>query len=236
MTDDYVTICTSSIAQQDSCQVIAIEWKGEENEKEASRIALQEAMKWSALKKKILWDLDLFFTERFNVMEDEVLFHSRRVLVEYFGETCLFSEEISTFGVCLYSGSIDFENRLVWSENIEDHYIELLQERRLEKSSYDQLWKRGYALEILAEYLHKLGSYLHDDIHLFCSLDVSSLTSPSEVMYLLSKERFQHIEIILKGCALPISSYSREYGLGSKRGVGSSETTSIPEISEDWTR
>lgn len=218
MRHNIITICSSSKAIPSSDQaydVIGIDWKGEENEKEASLLATNEAKKWSS--KKILWNLDLGFTSDSNLMEDEVLFHSRRVLVEYFGETCL-QEGLDTFGVVLFTGMIDFENRLVWTENIENHYLELLEERSLEKSAHTDLWKRGYALEILAEYLHKLGSYLQEDIRLFCLLDATSLKSPAEVLYLLSKERFLHVELIVKGCALPIASYAKEIGIGLEGG------------------
>jgi hypothetical protein len=118
--------------------------------------------------KFILWDIDLGLPH--HVPRDSAVFLSLGLAVEEFGKNVWPQFKDKTFGVVLYRGIIDPRAFQEFSE--------------------------GDCTEILAEYLHRLVSFLPDDTLAFAMLDLTGIPQVQQVQCIL---QFEHCHLILKG-------------------------------------
>ncbi len=144
----------------------------------------------------LFFELDLGFASGPLFLDDPAHFLSYTLAIEQFLK--LFWEECKDrlFGLSFYRGKIDFAARLVWSGELIDHFNEGGGEN-----------KRLFCAQVFAEYLHRLASYLPDALAPFCLLDVAEESSPAYTAQLLSKERFSHLCLGVKGSQIPLSGF-----------------------------
>lgn len=137
------------------------------------------------------WELDFGLGAGSLVLHDTARYHSYVLAIEQFLEKLWkpFSER--TFGVSLYKGKCDFLKRFSWSNQHEEQVLETGLEEEL------------YCANVLAEYLHRLASYLPDELLPFCLFDPNPL-SPARAMQILSKERFSHLHLGVKSEKIPL--------------------------------
>ena len=138
---------------------------------------LEQDLDWQApeMAAPVVWQMDFGLETGAIPLDDEAAFRSYGIALDHFVETIWKPYKEQTAGICLYSGKPDAS----WTVN------------------------DGPAdIDALAEYLHRLASFLPDELAVFCRFDVSHLESPAQIARLLSKERFAHLELKVEGTDL----------------------------------
>ena len=146
--------------------------------------------------KYILWNIDLGLATFQFSPNDSAAFYSFSLAMEEFTRTIWAKFHSHTFGVVLYRGLFQPSHSFpffLW----ETAFSEWI--RDLPLGTYDL-----YCAQILAEYLHRLISFLPDTILPFALVDLKEGYSPAQIAQLFSKERFEHIHLIsnLEGALL----------------------------------
>lgn len=206
---DAVTICLSARLQDD------LDWS----------MQVEFAQKCIALGKSILWEIDLGLSGYSFDPQDSAAFFSFTLALEEFSTKVWPIFQDRTFGVVLYRGAFDPSFSFPFPK-WETAYVEWLSEMRDAVPSWHEL-KVGvhdyYALfcaQNLAEYLHRLISFLPDAVLSFAMIDVSSLGSTALTAQLFSKERFEHTHLILKGARYPFCGIVWEDGAMAQGWMG----------------
>jgi hypothetical protein len=144
----------------------------------------------------ILWEIDLGLATYQFSPDDSAAFYSFSVAVEEFTARIWPAFQNHTFGVALYRGPFQPSHNFPffrWESAFTDWMRDLPS-----GTTYDL-----YCAQILAEYLHRLISFLPDTVLPFALIDVRGIGSPAKMAQLLSKERFEHIHLALKGALFP---------------------------------
>jgi hypothetical protein len=143
---------------------------------------------------RLFWELDFGLSRGPLFLNDTAHFLSYTLAIEQFLKVFWEQYKDHTVGLCLYRGKGDFEERLVWSGELQDHFVEWGKED-----------KTLFCTQVFAEYMHRLASYLPDALYPFCLLDVTEVKSSAYSAQLLSKERFSHLQLAVKGSAVCLS-------------------------------
>ncbi len=162
----------------------------------------EEADKW------ILWDLDFGFHEKKVFLQDSASFFSCGITIDEFVKRLYQPFAHRTIGAILFRGSVDLAKYFVWTELQEQYYLE----RKKEKALPEDLSRKLFAADVFAEYLQRLSSFLPDVLLPFAFLDLSSLEDRSVQALFVSKERFHHLALGLKGAMLPLGCLNWEEG------------------------
>ncbi len=168
------------------------------------------ATKIAADGKYILWEIDLGLypvrginSHPFNP-EDSASFYSFSLAIEEFSKQLWPTFKNTTFGVVLYRGSFP-----------------------------DQLWKSGltheltegdeelFYIQMFSEYLHRLISFLPDAVLPFALIDIQRIGSMAKASQLLSKARFEYLNLAIKGAKTPFSGICWEEGCYGQGWLGS---------------
>lgn len=171
---------------------------------------LKEDLDWSSHRRiaqeftekgiSILWHLDFGITpESFNPYETAHFF-SYTLAIEHFFKKIWPEFQDKTTGLCLYEGSLKFSSNR--SEKLSHFFDEFTQD-------YNDAFVREdlfelFSINLFSEYLHRLASFLPDNLSPYCMLDLSYQKSRAKIAQILSKRRFEHFELIVKGADIPI--------------------------------
>lgn len=169
----------------------------------------------------IFWQLDLGLEAGSLALKDTSLFFSFSIALEQFGKELWPSFKESTVGISLYRGSLNVAERLIWNAAIEEDFVEYL-----EKSPLTQdLAKQFFSVNLFAEFLHRLISYLPVEIAPFCQFDCSEIRSPALLACLAARNRFEFLHLALQGSSLPLRGLVWENGgsVGGWIGKGKQE-------------
>jgi hypothetical protein len=159
---------------------------------------LDSARNWIQKGYYILWELDFGFPKV--AWEDEQAFQTLKIAAIEFSKH--FPEfESASLGILLYKGSAD-----------------------LTESSSSQE-KRLFCLDSLVHYFSMLAPYLPDVLPHLCALDGAEI-STGDFLELVSKERFEHLMLAVKGEHLPYGALSWQKG-GSPFGYLGSEAYKV---------
>ena len=166
------------------------------------------------LGKWILWDLDFGLHEKRVFLEDTAAFFSSGIAIEEFTKKLWKPFQEQTIGACLFRGGVEFAKYFVWTEQHELLYLEKSSESAFLRSDLDleELGRKLFAADIFSDYLHRLSSFLPENVIPFCLFDVSSVESDAALSLLLSRERFQHLLLALKHSRLPLGCLNWEEG------------------------
>ncbi len=150
--------------------------------------------------KYLVWDLQLGLESEEISFFDPVAFQSWGIALQEFSRVVWKKFRASTWGVILFRGCI-YEQDMPFPERVG-------------------------ALQLCADYLHRLASYLPDTLPIFLLWDASACTRMSEVAILLSAERFTHFQLGVRGTRLMLSACDWQTGHGRRGwiGVGSPPT------------
>ena len=184
--------------------------------------------------KWIVWELEFNLKEKPLFIEDSSSFFSYGLVIEEFLANLWQPFKEKTLGVSLFRGDVDFAKYFLWTEQHERHFQEKALEYPLLNTDphSKEFLKRLFSADVFAEYLHRLASFLPDNLLAFCLLDVSSVESSAELSLLLSKERFQHLLLALKKSKVSLGHLNWEEGscLGGWFGTGAPYFSTVPEI------
>lgn len=172
------------------------------------------AEKAAELDKWILWDLDFGFQEKRVFLQDTAVFFAHGIAIDEFIKKLWTPFLSRTLGASLFRGGVDFAKYFVWTEEHEQLYLEKSRESAFLRSdpSLEEMGRKLFAADVFSEYLHRLSSFLPDQILPFCFLDVSAIESCAFLSLLLSKDRFQHLLLVLKKSSLPLGCLNWEDG------------------------
>jgi hypothetical protein len=161
----------------------------------------EQALQIAASGKHLFWELDLGLSSFKFTPENSTAFFSFSLAIEEF-TTKLWPEfQKQTFGIVLYRGMPPSAKNFPhadWESSFLDWSNELC--LNPEDSSYDL-----YCIQMLSEYLHRLVSFLPDSVLPFALIDVVSIHSPGKIAQRFSKDRFEHVQLALKGATCPFS-------------------------------
>ena len=164
---------------------------------------IQSAEKAAATQQLILWEIDLGLSSRAFSPHDSAAFFTYSLAIEEFTMTVWPQFKHCSLGAVLYRGSLSFEGQFplaVWESAFSDW--------RKDGSPLVSENNHGYALfcvQAFSEYLHRLVSFLPDELPAFAMLDVAAIGSAATEALLFSKERFEHLHLILKGAKTPVA-------------------------------
>jgi hypothetical protein len=178
---------------------------------EAASLLAEKAVE---LGKWILWELDFGLHEKRVFLEDSAAFFSHEIAINEFIKTLWRPFQAQTIGACLFRGGVEFAKYFVWTEQHEQLYLEKSKESTFLSSDQDleELGRKLFAADVFADYLHRLSSFLPENLIPFCLFDVSSIESDAALSLLLSRERFQHLLLALKRSKLPLGCLNWEEG------------------------
>ena len=125
----------------------------------------------------ILWEFDFGFSGKRLVLSDPAIFFSYTLAIEQFVKTLWQEFKERSAGVILYRGSADVFCRILVAEEGDQELL---------------------AASIFADYIHRLASFLPEEIKPFCLFEGPHSFSPARFLQLTSKDRFWHLELSLK--------------------------------------
>ena len=190
-----------------------------------------DSLDWSkelsavATGKKIFWKFTLGLEQPFFPLEDELYFQSLSLALTQFSKDVwpLFKED--TYGLCLYWGAADLPAVFSWTDKQKEAYAAWILEEELPDDADS---KRLFCLEAFAVYFQMLSHRLPDEANVFLLFDLAGFTSPSAVFAALSKERFEHFMVGLKGMDLPREGFRWEEGAIYSHSIDSSTGLIFP--------
>ncbi|MES2122939.1 MAG: hypothetical protein V4492_09230 [Chlamydiota bacterium] len=165
--------------------------------------AIQSAYACAAEDHYILWELDLGLSHTCISPQDSAAFFSHSLAVEEFAKKIFPSFKDKTLAVCMYRGGVNVERTMpihLWEERFQEwmhSYVSNVPDwHQLHKASQFEAsghYYRLFCMQILSEYLHRLVSFLPDDVMPLICVDVSREPSTAAILQLLSRERFEHL-------------------------------------------
>jgi len=189
----------------------------------------EQARQIMASGKYIFWEIDLGLSSFVFTPENSAAFFSFSVAIEEFTAKIWPEFQKQTFGVVLYNGALTSSRNFPLG-NWEPTFLDWVNELNWSTSEphYDL-----YCIQILSEYLHRLVSFLPDSTLPFALIDAASIASPGKIAQLFSKERFEHIQLALKGATCPFSGICWDEGLNGQGYLGktlSLKNSSFPSL------
>ncbi len=191
----------------------------------------------------IFWNLQFDFIEDLRLYHFEGLFNAYAHGLKIFSQQVLSIFASSTVGCSLFQGFCDFaslfsfekahyEGFVDWLTDIykkpsilfettsEENFLfhakfEELSLAILEVTPLGQHVKNVYSASILTTYLHRLAAILPEDILAFVCLDVRDIMHTAYLYELLSKERFAHLHLAIKGSSIPVGDLVWDQGFRS---------------------
>jgi hypothetical protein len=176
----------------------------------------------------LFWDIDLGLFNRLTMpLDNQAQFLSLTLTLEHFRDTLWQEFRLKTLGVSIFRGSLDFSDGFTWDaqqisnlkhwiKNIFQEEIQFEKETSLFLNSFDQLdletlskspqglqLRRLFCRDAAVEYLALLATRLPDALPCYLFLDASSMANPLWEAQLLNPEKFDHLNLALKGNSLP---------------------------------
>lgn len=144
----------------------------------------------------LLWHFDLGLEEPFFPLHDEMRFQSLSLAFSKFKNEVWPIFQDRTKGIVLYKGSADFSRHFLWSDKQTKNWISWKESQP--QMQEDQL-KRLFCADAFIYYFQMLSYSLPDEVPVYLFLDASEIHSIIERHHLISKERFEHFQIVVKG-------------------------------------
>lgn len=149
----------------------------------------------------IFWELDLGIASSKTDFNDPSTFLTHCIALQAFDQTIWKNFFNKTVGISIYKGPFDFSERIM--NPSKEHFEEWLADHNLALSELEGHFYKVYCANIFGEYLHRLASCLPDNLPVFCSIDATNAESRAALAHILSKDRFEHIHLSIKGDRLP---------------------------------
>lgn len=185
----------------------------------------------------IVWDLYFEIKENLGQLNFEGIFNAHYQALKIFTQQLwtLFQEK--TLGCCLFQGSCDLSSCFSWNEGHYQNFIEWLTDlyktpsdlfeaplgetplgdakdfkdfslEMFDVTPFCRHLKNIYSMNTLAAYLHRLAAALPEELFVFASFDSRMITHQAFLYQIVSKERFSHIPLALKGSHIPLEAFT----------------------------
>ena len=144
----------------------------------------------------ILWRFDLGLEDPCFPLEDEMHFQALSLALTKFTQEVwpLFQER--TEGAVLYRGTADFDAYFRWTERQRENWGIWREDRPEANEAH---LRRLFSADAFAHYFQMLAHKLPDELPLYLLLDGSGVGTEAERHQLLSRERFEHFSVAVKG-------------------------------------
>lgn len=163
-------------------------------EKMAQKVVEEERM--------IIWNLDLgLFHQLKASLSNQSQFLSLLLSLEHFRDTLWVRFKNQTVGVCLYNGPANFAQQLFWDDHLQTNYLNWKTKCTTFEEN-DSYWKKLFARDAAAEYLHLLVNQMPDALQFFAVLNVLPEIPLHLQLQLTHRERFDRFHLIIKNCKL----------------------------------
>lgn len=182
---------TKTISKNGSADAIWIELSAAPHKKIDWKEAIDSAEKAQSRGQKIFWEFHLGLSEPFFPIDDEMRLQELFCPLQYFSDTVYPHFETASLGVGLYRGPLDLKDRFFWSEKQKKNFAGWKEERGQESENH-------FCLDTYAAYFQLLAQKVPDSLPIFALFDGTGL-SRVEALSLLSKERFHHFHLAVKG-------------------------------------
>lgn len=153
-----------------------------------------------SISKKILWNFQFGLETPFFPLTDELRFQALSASCRHFSETLWPAYKDQTIGGILYQGSADFFANFLWND--------------LQKTNQEQWQKRFpsahpqfFSADAFASYFQLLAHLLPDELPLILCMDIRQIQSLSRSLNLVSRERFEHFLLAVRGEKWPQDAY-----------------------------
>ncbi|WP_068468128.1 hypothetical protein [Candidatus Protochlamydia phocaeensis] len=204
--------------------------------------------------KVLLWEIELgLFDQLPFALTNQTQYLSLCLSLEHFRDTLWKEFKAVTLGLSLYRGSADFSRHFSWDDiqlhNLREWLEEGFKDQRsfkeetglslssfahltpqdLEQSEGGRQLLRIFCRDVRIEYLALLASRLPDALPCYLFLDASSLKDrPLWQAQLLHPERFEHLNLALKGATLPLAAWGWDSPSFSYGYVGKQPALYVP--------
>jgi len=175
---------------------------------------------------KIFWKFRLGLEHPFFPLEDELRFQSLSLALTQFSKEVWPEFQDTSFGLCLYRGSADLPPVFSWTERQKEAYAAWIADEEL---ADDGSAKQSFCLEAFAVYFQMLSHRLPDEANVFLLFDIGGFRTASSVFAALSKERFEHFSLALRGKDLPREGFRWEEGAIRYHSIDSTVGLVFPE-------
>lgn len=184
----------------------------------------------------IVWDLYLDIKESLSELHFEGIFNAHYQALKLFIEHLWIPFQEKTLGCCLFQGSADVTSHFAWNEGHYQNFIEWLTDlygtpsvlfeeplgetplgcvkhfnefslEMFEVIPFCHHLKNLYCINTLAAYLHRLAAALPEELFVFVDLDGRLIRNQAFLYQLISKERFSHLNLAIKGHEIPLESF-----------------------------
>lgn len=152
-------------------------------------------------KGRLLWKIATGLEAPFYPLDDELRFQAISLALQQFSKDVWPRFQGQTEAVCLYRGTADFLELFSWTERQQQSYNAWLEEEEIQDSP---LSRRLFAAEAFAIYFQMLSHRLPDEVRVQLLFDLEAFHAPSEALQMISKERFEHFQIAIRGMHLPL--------------------------------
>jgi hypothetical protein len=184
----------------------------------------------------ILWEIDLgLFSQLTLPLANQTQYLSLGLSLEHFRDTIWKDFKHQSLGLVLYRGTLNFSDSFHWNDEqesnlkgwIQDHFttLQIVEEgTRLSFSSFNQidhysLSKSEYGRQlihlfcrdVMIEYINLLASRLPDTLPRYLLLDAHSVENPLYQVQLLHPERFDQLNLAVKGAKIPLKCLGWEH-------------------------
>jgi hypothetical protein len=183
----------------------------------------EQALQIVSSGKHLLWELDLGLSSFKFTPENSAAFFSFSLAIEEFTTQFWPGFQKQTFGIVLYQGLPPSEKNFPLAD-WEPSFLDWSHGLGLDPggSSYEL-----YRIQMLNEYLHRLISFLPDSVLPFAVIDASLISSPGKIAQFFSKDRFEHVQLALKGANCPFSGICWDDGQHGQGYLGSAMNCKI---------
>ncbi len=171
----------------------------------------------------VFWEMDLgLFDGCLFPLANQMQYLSLKLSLEQFKETLWEEFKNSTFGLSLYRGPLDFSVHFPWDEEqiknlrgwLQDKFLTIqnlndatqlaiasfedLDAFQLEKKPYGKHLLRMFCSNVCIDYLRLMTSHTPEGLNIYLLLDANGFIEPAELAHLISKDRFERLNIAIK--------------------------------------
>jgi hypothetical protein len=150
----------------------------------------------------VVWDLDLGLEEPYFPLEDEMRFQGAVLALRQFSSQIWPAFRKVTAALVLYRGPADFQALFSWTETQQARFRDWLEGR-----AESEALRREFASAAFCHYFQMLAHQLPDELPLLLLLDFEGWVSQTEVLRLLTNERFGHFTVAARGATALVQGY-----------------------------
>ncbi len=157
---------------------------------------------------KIFWNLDLgLFNQLKSPLSNQMQFLSLILSLEHFRDTLWKKFKDHTVGVCLYKGTANYSQELIWDDQLTQNYLTWDMAFIKDNCEISETYLKSlFARDAVAEYLTLMANRMPDAMQIFIVLNMDFSLNLMLEAQLTHRERFARFHLIVNNGRLPNTS------------------------------